>query len=439
MDNKLKSKIIALIKEKMIINQNKYNARNYYYKKLQSDDLFYGEKNIDTYGKGKIKTIKKKNQVFVYTNYLKTLVDQKIDYLLARKPTTDKLPEQFNIQEILEDASLNSSLDVTAWLYLYLNNESNLDWCFVSDSEIIPIYDKFNKYIVELIRFKIQKDKSIFVEFWTKENITTFIIDKNKKEEFEIQESTVTETKHYTVSTVYGNEEAEKELRSFGFIPFIPCNNNKSETSDLENIEVLIYYYNQISSGFIDNIFKFQEFILVLEGFGGQDLEKLIEELKKHKAMDLPRDTKAGYLSVDIPVEARSVILDILKRNIFLIGRGVDIEKLGEAAGNITNVFIKVKYSHLETKANDHEKQLRKFYIKLKTAINKFYNLNIDETIEFNRTMLFNESEKIKDCVMSETLVESGYMSKETLQHNIPYITNVDIENKQIAKEKGLD
>jgi len=424
-------KIKDLIKDK--IKNSEYKGRNYYYYKPKIENI---SGTIDTSINNKIKPIKLNSQLFVYTNYFKMLVDQKIDYLLAREPVFEEGPEEFNVTDILDKSLLESSIDSIAWLYFFINIESKLDWMLIPDMEIIPIYDQNNKYLQEIIRFNETEDKKfIKIQIWNSEGVIFFEFKKDDKNELIMPElKGITYKPHYEIITKYENEEEDKiEGANFGFIPFIPLFNNKSHVSDLEQIEELCYYYNQISSGFIDNIFKFQEFLLVLKGLGGQDIEELMKKLKKFKGMDVPEGGDANYLSVEIPVEARTVILDILKKNIFLLGRGVDLNQLIGigSQGNLTNVLIKALYAYLDMKANDTEKQLKLFYKQIIKYINQYYNLQIDDEIKFNRSMIFNESEQIENCVKS-----MGIISKKTILGMHPNVTDVDEEMKLLEEEE---
>lgn len=418
--------------------QNNEGQKAYYFDSESRKEV-NGE--IDTYSKGMIKTIKTNNSVQMYTNYFKMLVDEKIDYILAKKPTHEELPKPFNVRDILDTALLEASLDGVGWLHLYINDTGKLDWVMVPDNQIIPVYDKRGKYIVEIIRFWCLPDnKTIKAQVWTKNGVVKLDIKKDDKCNLVPDMSSINVKSHYETIIEYDNDPEEiKQFENFGFIPFIPLWNNKSHRSDLTNIADIIYYYNQISSGFIDNIFKFQEFIMVLTQLGGQDLKELMDKLQKYKSMALPEGSTAEYMKIDIPVEARSAILDILKKNLILLGKGVDLSDLVAVGSNITNVLITAAYSKLDSKANDTEKQMDLFYKELVEKINTYYNLSIDDEITFNRTQIFNESEKINDCKTSLDLVFAGTLSKRTLMSKNPYIDNVDDEIEQIEKEKADD
>lgn len=423
--------IVKMIKKDLEKKQGKYIARKYYKKKKKNID-----EEINTYSNGQIHTIKLKRDKLC-TNYFKLLVKQKINYLLAKEPEI-KLSNVFTVSEIadmLEDALLNASLDSVAWLHFYID-ENKLNWVFVPDCEIIPIYDKYNKKIIQIIRYYFIKEegdeetKTIKVEYWDKNGLTVQVIAKDKI----ISNETMP---HYIENKFYNGELESEEGKNFDFIPFIPLWNNKDKESDIEGIQEQLDMYNSISSGFVENIDIFQEFLLKLKGFAGgsEELEDIAKNMKKYKIVSIPNgggdNADAEYMAVEIPVQARQVILDILKENIFKIGQGVDPDRLaGET--NITNVVIKSRFYGLDTKSNNTIKQLKLFYESFIDCLNSYGNYGLSKEITFNRSAIFNESEQIDNCVKSLNIIPI-----EMIMANHPWVTDVKKAMTQLENEEA--
>lgn len=419
--------IMKLIKADREKKQDKYIARRYYKGEKPQDK----QKYVDVVNSsGDIVTMKTDTGCRLYTNYFKLLVNQKINYLLAKEPTIkeNEYLSTVKITDMLEDLMLSASLDSIAWLHFFVN-DGRLDWVIVSDNEIIPIYDKFNKNIIEIIRYYKINDKVIQVEQWTLQDLKISQIEENKV-------INSYDSNHYSEIKIYKGAVESESGRNFPFIPFIPLFNNQNKESDLEGIQGLLDMYTSISSGFIDNVYTFQEAIVKLKGFTGSTdaLEETLENMRRYKIAGVPHDGDMEYLAVEIPVEARRVLLDLLKDNIFKIGQGLDPDKIGD--GNLTNVVIKSRYSQLDMKANGAEKQLKLFFDKFCEDISNFYNTQTDKTITFNRSMLFNESEQIESCVKSIQLINSGVLSKETVITNNPWVKDLKKEMEKIKKEK---
>lgn len=414
--------LIDLIKKDMCSKQGRYDGRRYYYFKPENIQT-----TVDTAdNNGRIVTMDLKNSMELYTNWFKVLVNQKIDYLLAKEPTVNN--PTFDVSDMLDSMLLNSSLDSTSWVYFFINKKGKLDISIIYDVEILPIYDHNNKDLVTLIRYYKFNEKQIKAEVWTLEGVSIVIIEKDKIVSIENES-------HYSKVMVY-QDQVENILNiNFLTIPFIPLYNNRDKESDIEGIKTLLDMYNSISSGFVQNINLFQEAIVKLKGFDANQ-EEFLKNLKKHKYVALPSDGEMEYLKIEIPVEARKVVLEMIKQNIFVLGRGMNPDQVGD--GNITNIIIKSRYAQLDMKASLTEKQIKTFYKKFTSFINEYQNSNLDDSIEMNKTMLFNESEKIADCVESIKLVDAGVLSKESLMKQIPYIFNVEEEKKLIALEPKI-
>jgi len=412
---------VNIIKEDISKKEGKYIARNYYNHKNSKDDGLISY--VDTAGNTKTLNLSKDSEL--YTNFFRLIVNQKLDYLLAKEPTlkNDKYSIT-RIVDLLEDLVLSASLDTTAWVQFYIYN-NELDWLIVPDKEVIPYYDRYNKNLEELIKYFLIDKDTFYVEHWTLRGLKTFKIHKDRITD-------VMNKSHFEVKTFYVNGDIDSEdSKNFNSIPFIPMFNNKSKKSDIEGIKELLDMYNSISSGFIKNINVFQEFILKLKGYASDSntLDEVLHNIKKYKAMSLQEGADADYMKVDIPVEARQVILDIIKENIFLISQSMNPTQLGD--GNITNIVIQSRYAALDMKANKTEKQIKLFYEKFANFLQDFYKSLFDGTIICNRSMLFNITEAIKNCVDSK-----GIISDETIVKNHPFVSDSKEELKLIEKEK---
>ena len=422
------SELLKALKVDMGKKQGKYVARAYFAYQPKK-----GDSSVDTYSNGQIHTVNTNDNCYLYTNYFKMLVQQKINYLLAKQPELKiniDMVTTATITDMLEDVLLAASLDTTAWLHLYVEN-GVLDWILVNDKEIIPIFDKYKKNIIGIIRYYMESEDTYRVETWSLKGVKVDYIVKEKLD------STRTMA-HYDEETFYNGETESIEGKNLPFIPFIPLYNNKQKKSDLDGIQELIDMYTSINSGFVDNINLFQEAVVKLKGFTGdtEELETIRKNMQKFKMVGIPSGGADGadmeYMSVEIPVEARKTMLDLLKENIFKIGQGLDPDRLaGES--NITNVVIKSRYASLDMKVNGTEKQLRLFYEKFVDNLNMFYSSGLEKDITFNRSMIFNEVEAIDNCIKSMNLV-----SYETVLENHPWVSSVEGELKRIKEETVL-
>ena len=408
----------GLILQDMKNKAQSYQARSYFYNKQ-------APKHQDFYVNGKFTSTTSKSSLNI--NLLKQLIMQKIDYILSKELTVSN--NIFNWDSLFSEMIQNASLDSKCWLHIYINR-GKLDYLIINDTEIIPIWDNNGKNILQLVRyFKIEDGYS--VELWNAKEILYF---KMKNEVLTPLEKRA----HYSDITMYNGEVEEIKEQTFSTIPFFPLFNNRNIESDAEDILDLLDMYNSICTGFIQNIDLFQEAIVKLKNFSGdgESLKEALRMMKETKAVGLPQDGDIDYLKIEIPVEARQVILELIKDAIYSLGRGVDVDKM-IGAGNVTNVYIKSRYQALDFKANDTILQCKIFYSKVIEFVNSFYNRNLNDKIDFNKTLIVNEAEQMDTCIKAITLLDEGLISKETIMKNIPWVSNIKDEKKLIAKEEA--
>lgn len=112
-------------------------------------------------------------------------------------------------------------------------------------------------------------------------------------------------------------------------------------------------------------------------------------------------------LRIDFEPEKRLMVCEMLKRTIVENLRSFDAKSFRDGNPNMLN--IRSAYSDLEEDANEMEKQYQKALDDLLFFINR--DLGVRDDVEndvdfvFNKTMLFNETEKIQNIVRSQTIL----------------------------------
>lgn len=227
-------------------------------------------------------------------------------------------------------------------------------------------------------------------------------------------------------------EMVSQYRHELGAVPFIPFRNNNITSDDLENIKPLIDVYDKVFSGFINDLDDIQELIFILTGYGGQDLNDFLQDLKKYKVIKLdPEDgADARTLSVEIPVEAREKVLEATRKAIFEQGMGFDPQP--EKFGNQSGEALKFMYALLEMKTGLMQTEFELGFAMLVHAICRCYGLPCQQVIQtWTRTGIKNDTEQATICQMSE-----GIVSRKTILKNHPLVENVEEELKQLEKEE---
>ena len=392
--------LLQRIQAKILNNQSKVDtirtAKNYYNNK--NDILLKG---IIPEGKGKDPLRNADNRI--PHNIHQILVDEKISYLFTYPPIIDiedneEINEKVNqslgdgFERKLKNIGIEASNCGTAWMHYWIEidedaKESKFKYEVVNTEEIIPVYDNgLERKLKNIIRYYKVKEEVLnqlneityaYIEYWT----------DNKMIRWKMKDS-------FTNTPI---EESEDITHTLGDVPFIEFSNNKEKQSDLEKIKSLLDLKDVVVSGFANDIEDIQQIIYILENYGGTDLNEFLSDLKRYKTVKTESiDGNSGglsTLSIDIPVEARNVLIEYLKKQIYESGQGLQQDI--EVTGSVSGVALKFYYRKLELKSGLLETEFRTSINHLIKAILKFLgiteNYKISQT--YTRNMISNDLE----------------------------------------------
>ena len=235
-------------------------------------------------------------------------------------------------------------------------------------------------------------------------------------------------------------------MHDWGAVPFIPFKANYTGIGTLNRYKKLIDVYDQVYSGFVNDIEDVQQVILILTNYGGQDKVEFLKDLKHFKVikndggLDGDEKGQVDKLIIDIPTEARRLLLEMTREAIFVHGQGVDPQKsIGQ---DNSGVALKYMYSLLELKAGNLETEFRLGFDKLVKFILKYSGKNPDDvTIEqrWERSAINNDLEKAQ--IVSSL---SSVTSKESIAKANPLVDNwqeelQSLENETMDDERMLN
>lgn len=382
-------------------------------------------------------------------SFYSIIVDQKISYGFSDRILLDSKNKKYN-EELTKLANLlygridylalYSSNAGFSWLYYYINKNVEFRLQEYEASEIIPFYDyseeKTLKYILRYF-----ENVAILYKI---EGYVKYSLDKQgiyQKEKTILGREKL--NPYMTRKNIFGQQR--KVAENWGRLPFIRFNNNITNTPDLLKLKPFIDAYDMIVSNYVNDVEDLQQLIFVLINYGGQNLEEFLQDLKKYKAIKIKRngsghDGGVETLKVDIPVEARIKLLEVIEQNIWNIGQAVNPKDLREA-GKLSGVAIQQLYGLLELKTglmikqyyNSIEELIEAHKLYLKKAKKLDYT---EENVEqiYTRTMIKNDAETIENCKNSV-----GIVSNKTILKNHPWVSDVEAEEKQIKKEEAED
>lgn len=376
-------------------------------------------------------------------NFHEILVDEKTAYMFTYPVLFDiDQNQEINerVSEILGDdferkiknLCIEASNCGVTWLHYWVEElqEKQFKYEMVNTEEIIPIYDNgLERNLEAIIRVytcyeevegQIDDQAFTYVEYWT--------------------DKTMDRWRFFGGNCIGQQLNEEHIVHTLGTVPFIEFANNIKKQSDLDRYKNLIDLYNRVISGFANDLEDIQQIIYILENYGGQDLGEFLGDLKRYKAIKTESDgisnSSGGVktLQIDIPVEARKVILEVLKKQIYESGQGLqqDVESVGNASG----VALKFFYRKLELKSGLLETEFKASFSLLIKAILKFLGITEYKKITqtYTRNMISNDLEDAQIAQMS-----IGVIPDKLVRRHHPWVESPEEVETMVKEQESLE
>lgn len=422
---------------------NEAKLRNYVRLRLTNiDSITIGKKYYNNFTDIKNRGVVPRNEKNIMRNadnrishnFHQLLVDEKVAYMFTypilididdneaiNERVDDVLGDRF-VRKI-KDLGVEASNTGCAWLHYWANEKKEFKYEKVESEQIIPFYsDNLEKELIEVLRVypSIEYDDNLTpIHFINVEDWTSDTLDKYKF--------------RYTID---GADESELKgiKHNFGRVPFIPFANNSDETSDLVKYKDLVDLYDRVVSGYANDIEDIQEILWIITNYDGNSSD-FLNSVKKYKTILLEDDGDGGKggvetLSVDIPVEARNSLLELLKKQIYESGQG--LQQDNENFGNASGVALKFFYRKLELKAGLLETEFRESINELIEAILNYYHIPFKKISQvWSRNMIASDLETSQIATQSV-----GIIPEKLILQNHPWVEDVDEAQKLLEEEE---
>lgn len=381
-----------------------------------------------------------------------TLVAQKTAYLVGREPTITVKGSNREFEKVLAeiaDENFNGTLQKwltgaankgVEYLHVYYDEDGMFRSCIVPAEEVIAVYDEvYQQDIREVIRYydiKMLEDgreqTKRRVEWWTADSVTYYTEDSNG--EF-LRER---ESGHWTVTEMLDGEERETFAHGWGRVPFIPLRNNDREMTDLQLVKGLIDAYDYISSEGTNNLLDMVDLYWVIQGYGGETASAVARKLQVNKAVQISDSSgSVEAKQVELPVEGRLNWMQMLRKDIYHFGMGVDTDSddWGKAA---SGVALKFQYAMFYLKING-------IMPEIKRAIKEFLRFAVEDWNREHGTdwnwkdilVTLNTNSITDDLETMQIIKESkDIISEKTLLGKHPFVEDVNSEMEQLERER---
>ena len=392
----------------------------------------------------------------------KLLVDQKVSYIVGREPTisvegaekdrslkeyadmvSNVADEEFNetVQDLVRGAS-NKGFEA---LHFYYDENGDLKYTIIPAGEIIAVYDSaYQRELEQVIRYysiKVVKGGREYwrrkVEWWTKEKVTYYA--EREESVFVLDpDYPVNPLPHWWDINLTNGVEKRRSPNSWGRVPFIMLENNCNRTTDLRPIKGLIDAYDYISSEGTNNFLDLVDLYWVIQGYGGETAGALVRKLQINKAVNL-LDTQGNIEAkqVNLPVNERIEFLKMLRRDIYHLGMGIDVddERFGTAPSGVSLQF---RYANLRHKCENMAPRLKKAIKEFFWFITEDYNRKNGTSFDAERIRVnINYSQIANDVETVDIITKSeGIVSRRTQLEHHPFVTDVNEELKRLEEQE---
>ena len=381
-----------------------------------------------------------------------TLVAQKTAYLVGREPTITVKGSNREFEKVLAeiaDENFNGTLQKwltgaankgVEYLHVYYDEDGMFRSCIVPAEEVIAVYDEvYQQDIREVIRYYDIKmleggreQTKRRVEWWTADSVPYYTEDSYG--EF-LRER---ESGHWTVTEMLDGEERETFAHGWGRVPFIPLRNNDREMTDLQLVKGLIDAYDYISSEGTNNLLDMVDLYWVIQGYGGETASAVARKLQVNKAVQISDSSgSVEAKQVELPVEGRLNWMQMLRKDIYHFGMGVDTDSddWGKAA---SGVALKFQYAMFYLKING-------IMPEIKRAIKEFLRFAVEDWNREHGTdwnwkdilVTLNTNSITDDLETMQIIKESkDIISEKTLLGKHPFVEDVNSEMEQLERER---
>lgn len=352
------------------------------------------------------------------SNFFNRFVIQETQYLLGNGVSWEndaekKLGEDFDIQlQRLGKIALVEGVGFGFWNYDHLD--------VFKLTEFVPLWDEEDGSLKAGIRFwQIDESKPMRAVLYELDGYTSIMwttgrepLDKRwgklENNAYTIPKRDYIVTTH--ISEVDGVEIIEGE--NYPTFPIVPLWGNPNRQSELVGIRNQIDAYDLIKSGFANDLDNAQIY-WILHNTGGMDDVDLAEFVRRIKSVGAAMvDTDDGVAveshTLEIPSNAREILLDRLSRDLHRDFMALDVDAL--ASSNATATQIRAAYEPLNKKADQFE------YCVLEFLQEVMRLAGVEDNPSFTRSSIINVNEDIQGIVMAGQYLDQEYITRKILE-----------------------
>ena len=359
------------------------------------------------------------------THFFRRFITQQVQYVLSngvtfqKKDTKDKLGKNFDTQ--MQRAAKKAMVDHVSFLFWNLDHVEV--FCFAdtpTDPGFVPLYDADTGALRAGVRYWHPGEKVTRATLYEEDGYTEYVKEKVDSKD---QISVVAEKRSYkktVISTKVDGVSVELN-ENYSAFPIVPLYANDLHESELEGHRESIDCYDYIKSGLANDIDDTSGFYWVLKNSGGMDdvdLAKFRERMHTVKVATMDDDSASAEAhTLDVPVEAREKMLELLKADLYQDFQIVNVEALSASAKTATE--IRAAYQPMDDKCGDFE------YFLIDAIQNILALAGIDDEPSFKWNRIANQTEET-----NMIMTASPVLGDELTIKKLPFLTPEEVEDR---------
>lgn len=277
-----------------------------------------------------------------------------------------------------------------------------------------PLYSEENSKLMAGVRFwhkKVGNDMLYMMTLYEEDGYTEYRQKENGEPEV------VQAKRAYKINRISTKADGilEEIGENYTSLPIVCLYANDSHESELVGHREAIDCYDLVKSGFANNIDDLDGLFWIVKNAGGMDdtdLARFIQRLKTTHTASVDGDdgVSATPHEANIPTEARKVMLDLLRSDLYEDFQSVDIKALSAAAK--TTQEIKAAFQAMDNKCADFEY----FIIDFVQKILELAQIDDEPSYVWNR--MINQTEQTQMILSA-----ANYLTDEMLIKKLPFLT----------------
>lgn len=354
------------------------------------------------------------------SNFFNRFVTQEVQYLLGNgvtwqnESTGKKLGQDFDVR--LQQEAKAALAGGLAFGFFNIDHVEIFAPAGTSadPAYFIPLYDENNGSLRAGIRYwRLDTSKPLRATLYEEDGFTECIWNRRDVKGKTDEEGAIFQPKRaYKLNTQTTEADGTKIYsgENYPSFPIIPLWGNPLHQSELVGLREKIDAYDLLQNGFVNDLDSAQIYWIIknANGADNEELAQFLDQLKSLHAANTGEMTDIQPVTVDIPYNAREVILNRLERQLYKDFRAIDTEAI--AGGAATATQIKAAYEPMEIKSSEFEGCVLDFlYGLLKVA-------GIEgEKPSFTRTRIVNTQEEVTTVLAASSLLGDDYSIRKVL------------------------